>query len=616
MNTPPRGRLDAELDRNWIALTLVAWLAVTAWYVWHDWNMVRWLSLGDTDDNMRLMQVRAWLNGQGWYDLRQYRLNPPQGFDIHWSRIVDLPIAGLILFFRLFTSNAWAERLACGIAPLIPLSITMLGLGATVRRLVHPLSWPLAIVFLLMTSATMLMFLPERIDHHGWQLAMLSLTVAGLCDRRPARGGIMVGLASAVSLSIGLEMLPYCAMAGAILALAWVWDRREAARLIPYALSLGGGSAIGYAAFASYANAAMRCDALTPVWLSVMVVAGALLFAMARLNPESRNIRLGLAILAGGVIAAGFVHFFPQCLGRPEGVSPELQKNWLDNVREAKPIYKHPLRLGVPIAALPVIGVIGVIVGAWRARRSPMLVGWVAVALFVTFAGLMLLWQVRAGPAAQLMAVPGATLLGWIVLPRLLNHRSMAVRVAGSALAFLVISGVAAPLIFKPFDMKLFGKKVAYTPPDRPNAYQRRVNGATGNCIRYTVLRPLDHYPAQTIFTFVDLGPRLITLTHHSAIAGPYHRNGDAILDVQHAFGGTEAQAHAIMRRHGATLLLLCPNMAESTNYRVRNPGGFYDHMAQGWVPDWLTPLPLPKGSPLRLFAIDAPRQAVPARGA
>ncbi|MDA4834864.1 hypothetical protein NY536_25845, partial [Enterobacter hormaechei] len=132
----------------------------------------------------------------------------------------------------------------------------------------HPLAWPLAIVFLLMTSATMLMFLPERIDHHGWQLAMLSLTVAGLCDRRPVRGGIMVGLASAVSLSIGLEMLPYCAMAGAILALAWVWDRREAARLAPYALSLGGGSAIGYAAFASYANAAMRCDALTPVWLS------------------------------------------------------------------------------------------------------------------------------------------------------------------------------------------------------------------------------------------------------------------------------------------------------------------------------------------------------------
>ena len=593
MNIAPRGRLDDALARHWIALTLVTWLGVMIWYVWNDWNLIRWLSLGDTDDNMRLMQVRAWLAGQDWYDLRNYRLNPPVGFDIHWSRIVDLPIAGLILFFRLFTSNFWAERLACGIAPLLPLSIAMLGVAATVRRLIDPLAWPLALLFLLGTSATMLMFLPERIDHHGWQLAMLSLTVAGLCDAKGARGGLMVGLASAVSLAIGLEMLPYCAMAGAILALRWVWDRGEARRLQAYALSLGGGSAIGFAAFASTANYAMRCDALTPVWLSVTVAAGALLFLLAWINPTSRGLRIGLAVAAGAAIAAGFVHFFPQCLGRPEGVSPELQKNWLNNVREAKPIYKHPFRLGFPIAALPIVGVVGVILGTWRARRSPTLIGWSAVALFVTFACLMLLWQVRAGPAAQLLAVPGATLLGWIVLPWLLEHRSWPVRIGGTVAAFLIVSGLFAGLIIK------------YLPVDVPNAYTKRVNRSTGSCVRYTVLKALDRYPAQTIFTFVDLGPRLITVTHHDAIAGPYHRNGDAILDVQHAFGGSADQAHAIIRRHGATMLMLCPNHSESTNYRARNPGGFYDQLAHGEVPAWLTPLPLPANSPLRLFKVD-----------
>ena len=88
-----RTLLDA-LDRHWIALTLLAWVVVAAWSVFDRWGQIRWLSLGDTDDNMRLMQVRALLDGQGWYDLRNYRLNPPVGFDIHWSRIVDLPIAG------------------------------------------------------------------------------------------------------------------------------------------------------------------------------------------------------------------------------------------------------------------------------------------------------------------------------------------------------------------------------------------------------------------------------------------------------------------------------------------------------------------------------------------
>ena len=118
-------------------------------------------------------------------------------------------------------------------------------------------------------------------------------------------------------------------------------------------------------------------------------------------------------------------------------------------------------------------------------------------------------------------------------------------------------------------------------------------------------MNPLNRVPAQTIFTFVDLGPRLITLTHHKAIAGPYHRNGDAILDVQHAFKRSPEEARAIMKRHGATLMLVCPNMAESTVYRDRAPEGFYGRLAQGEKFDWLTPVPLPKGSPLRLFRID-----------
>ena len=360
-----------DLDRRWLALVLVAWAAIVAWYLWDDWNRIRWLSLGDTDDNMRLAQVRAWLGGQGWYDLRQYRLNPPAGFDIHWSRLVDLPIAALILFFRLFTSDAWAQKLACGVAPLLPLSLALLGLAATVRRLVAPLAWPLAVVGVLFAGATMLMFAPERIDHHGWQLAMLSLTVAGLCDAKGPRGGALVGIASAVSLTIGLEMLPFAGMAGAIIALRWVWAREEAPRLQAYALTLGGGCAAGYAAFASYANRVARCDALTPVWLSVMVAAGALLFALAWAGPARRSVRLALAAVAGGIIAAGFAHQFPQCLGRPEQVSDELARNWLANVKEAKPIWKHALRIAIPIAA-PVKppSAIGVSITRFGPKRS------------------------------------------------------------------------------------------------------------------------------------------------------------------------------------------------------------------------------------------------------
>jgi hypothetical protein len=58
------------------------------------------------------------------------------------------------------------------------------------------------------------------------------------------------------------------------------------------------------------------------------------------------------------------------------------------------------------------------------------------------------------------------------------------------------------------------------------------------------------------------------------------------------------------MRRHGATHLLVCPNMAESTNYRARDKGGFYDRLARRETWPWLTPVPLPRRAPYRLYRI------------
>jgi hypothetical protein len=587
-------RVRDEMDRHWLLWTLVAWACVTVWFVTQRQGNIYWLTLGDTDDNMRLMQVRALLAGQGWYDLRQYRMDPALGgFDIHWSRIVDLPIAGLILLLKPFVGMATAEKWACGLAPLLPLSITMTGLALTVRRLVSPFACPIALILLASVCTTTLpMYAPLRIDHHGWQLAALAMTVAGIADPKGARGGAVVGLASAFSLSIGLELLPFCAMAGAILALRWVWDAAERPRLMVYGLTLGGGSAIGFAAFASYANQAMRCDALTPVWLSVLIAAGALLVALTLANPASRWVRLALAVVAGGLIVAGFVHFFPQCLGRPEQVSDELYKTWLSNVREARPIYRHPADVAVPVAIVAGLGLLGALLAVWTARRSPKLVGWVAVALFTAFADGMLLWQMRAAPGAQLLAVPGITALIWILVPLLVRRGPLWVRIGVAVLAFVGV-GVVASGVKMPWENKAASK---------PGS--DKVRQANIACTRTSQLRTLDAIPAATMFTQVDLGPRLIVVTHHNAVAGPYHRNGQAILDVHHAFTGTADGFRPIAARHKAAYLLLCPNMAETTVYRSHNPVGFYAQLAKGQVPDWLEPVQLPDGSPYKLWKI------------
>jgi hypothetical protein len=76
------------------------------------------------------------------------------------------------------------------IAPLLPLAIAMIALALSARRLLSPFAYWLAPALLLCGGSALYMFAPLRIDHHGWQLAMLAVAVAGLADAHKARGGI------------------------------------------------------------------------------------------------------------------------------------------------------------------------------------------------------------------------------------------------------------------------------------------------------------------------------------------------------------------------------------------------------------------------------------------
>jgi hypothetical protein len=56
------------------------------------------------------------------------------------------------------------------------------------------------------------------------------------------------------------------------------------------------------------------------------------------------------------------------------------------------------------------------------------------------------------------------------------------------------------------------------------------------------------------------------------------------------------------MRRHNASLLLICPGFPESTVYLSEAPKGFYAQVLHGKVPAWLEPMTLPANSPYRLW--------------
>ena len=583
------------VGRHWKTVLVLVWLGFCAWFIAQKWLDIRFFRLGDTDDNMRMMQVRGLLHGQGWYDLRNYRMNPPFGANIHWSRLVDLPLAGLILLLRPIAGGPGAEKAAVAIAPLLPYLLLLFSVGLTARRLIDGRAFVLAFLALFFAGSTNGMFMPTRIDHHGWQLALLALSVSALADPKRRRGGIMLGLSSALSLAIGLEMIIYIAVAGVATVLFWVDDAEERERLGAYAVTLAGSTTAAFLIFASNDNWHAVCDALSPVWLSDALLASALMLGLSRLRLANWKARLGVALGAGLLIAAFHALTWPHCLHRLEGVSPEVDRLWLSHVREARPVYRHGWRIASMIVALPITGAIGWGLLAWirRADRE-VLRRILAAGAPGIVASLLLLWQTRTGPAAQLMSVVGAAAIMWFAIPPLWTSRFAGVRVAGVSLAILIGAGAIIP-----FSLNLF-------PEPPPTAQDKAIGRANSQCASLYGLHPIALMPKGVVFTFVDLGPRLITVTHHDAIAGPYHRNGQQIADVMNAFRGDAGQAHQLITKYHSTYLLTCPNSSTTTIFASEAPKGFYMQLQQSKAPDWLQPIPLPQNSPFRMWKVIA----------
>ena len=588
-------RLNAWSARHWKLIVLLFWLGYAAYALFTRWGQVRGFALADTDDNLRMAQVRALLGGQGWYDLVQHRLDPVHGgADIHWSRLVDLPLAGLILMLRPLLGGADAERWAAAIAPLLAFLPMLLALALITRRLVDARAVPLVLVTMVFAGSAAGMVQPLRIDHHGWQLAFLAWGLAGLADPSRRRGGITTGLAAAASLAIGLEMLIYIALMGMSQVLFWVFDRDQRARLVAYAVSLSGGTAAAFLLFASYANRAALCDALSPVWLGDALVGAALMAGLAMLRAERWTVRLALAAGAGVVIAGFHALASPQCLTRLEGVSSEATALWLSHVREARPIYRHGAEIMALTLSLPIAGLLGYGLVAWRGRGDfDLLRRTVAVAVPGFVALVLLFWQTRTGPAAQMMAVPGAVAVAFILAPLAYHARSPLLRVPRTVVAVLLGLGALVPLITGQL-------------PNKPKtAAQKRVAVANRTCPTLRALAPVARQPKGIVFTFVDLGPRIITVTKHDAIAGPYHRNDRAIADVMNAFRGDEAQARRIIaQEYRSDYLLVCPDMSTATIFQAETPKGFYMQLVKGKVPRWLTPIDLGPKSPFLMWKV------------
>ena len=137
----------------------------------------------DTDDAMRLTEVRDFLGGQNLFDIVQHRLNPPYGAEMHWSRLIDLPEATILLLLRPFlgplaetvTAYVWPLLLlAAFLGQYVSMALWMAGYKYTEASVAAVLN-ETASVFIVLLAA---LFLGEGLDAR--RLVGVTCTLSGV----------------------------------------------------------------------------------------------------------------------------------------------------------------------------------------------------------------------------------------------------------------------------------------------------------------------------------------------------------------------------------------------------------------------------------------------------
>lgn len=566
----------------------LVWLVVSVIFIAVKWSAIAGLQMPDADDTLRLVQLRDLVAGQGWLDLHQYRIDPPRGVLMHWSRLVDLPLWLVYSALAPLLGGGLAERVTLVVVPLLTLGVALLLVGRLAWRMLSEEAVFFACLVFVLSSAVAGQLQPLRIDHHGWQIVCLLAALNGLAARSERTGGRVAGIALGLGMTISLELLPVAALFGAMLAWRWLRDSKASALCLHFIRSLALTGVLAFVATRGTADLVSHCDTLSPAYLVALGVA-ALGLTLLSCAPPLPRLALALGMAASAAAALGtMLAIAPQCSAGPfVTLDPLVQHYWYANVREGMPIWRQD---GAVMLKLMVPPLAGLWAGVMLWLRSA---GWLRRfwGEYVLIAIGTLLLAVVVSRSAAFAAALGAVPLGWML--REWRRRMLTARRRGRRVTLVA----ASALVIMP-DLPLAAARL-FTPAQA--APQQSVQFICDIPVAAPALHGLA--PA-TIFAPIDNGPMLLLHTKHSVVATAHHRAASALKDTIAAFLADPAQAEAIVRRHGARYVAVCPGLAEAEIYRQAAPNGLMAQLSKGQAPAWLRPVALPRESGLLLWAV------------
>lgn len=555
-----------------------------------------------TDDAMRLVEVRDFLAGQSWFDLTQYRLNPPAGVVTHWSRLIDLPLAVLIKAGTAVLPVAVAERIAVAIWPTALLLAYFAGIVRLGRDLAGETAARIALIFAALMAPVLQHFRPGAIHHHNVQIVLVIWSLA-LFARTPVRprNAAAAGFLCALSVAVGQEMVPAVAVLAVVIALHWVNRGEQVARAtVAYTCTLAAGAiALGVATIAPADYLVVHCDAISAAQVGALALGGfglAALAAVPQLNSIGR--RLAAAGCLAALLACAIGLCAPQCLADPYAqLDPRLSSMWLSSVSEARDLASMMRDLPNEIPAYFGIPLVAVVLGMSRcvAERGQRRWNWIACTAVQMAFLLVSLWQLRGASGANALGaalVPAALLQMW---PTAAGRSSYFGMRRAALIAMVLINPVA---------LLALGNGFAHAIGADAVTKQRVISsGSAGTCQRAGDYAPLARLPHGRVLGFIDSGPFILLQSDHAVFAAPYHRNQAGNIAMLDMFLSAPDEAKARMIAHGVDYVAFCPAAPERYNYAARVPGGLAATLYRGDIPSFLERIPL-QGMDLAVYRV------------
>ncbi|MGB5724670.1 MAG: hypothetical protein WBM39_09645, partial [Parasphingorhabdus sp.] len=534
----------------------------------------------DPDDQLRMVQLRDWLGGQSWFDTTQYRIAAPDSQPMHWPRWIEAPLALVFLLLKPLIGVKAAEIAAMVIVPLLTLGIAMWLIARITAQVFDRKIAMLAAALMATTVPIVAQIRPMRVDHHGWQivLALTALWTMFWPDKR--QGGLAMGAALALWLSISLEGLPLSAAFVVLLVWRWVFQTEEGVRLFWTLLSFLISSFLLYFAAQGGFNSAINyCDALSPAHLWACTAGAAVILPAIKFLPPNITLRItGIAIAA--VAALAVLHAFaPQCIGGAfNTMEPLVREYWLVNVLEGLPIWYQNWKTMVTLLGGSIaVGLASLI---YIIRSQPGQIdrsGLFVLGYAFLWALLLSLFVQRATAVAAAFALP---FMAWAVHQAFVRargiNRPISRILATAAVVFLIMPG--------PLAIALFNGVAGAEPQPEPTAN-------SSLCKDDDSLARLKGLPKSNLVAPFDFGPRILLLTPHSVLATSHHRNDRAMADQIRIFTSRPDVARRILAAHDIHYIVACEEEAELEIYAKTHPDGLWAQLVKGAKPTWLQPV-------------------------